>query len=256
MPEWPNVDIVLITYDRFNEILDTIEALVKNLDYPTEKLRWLIADDATPGDYLARLANTETFWHLKDHEFVPTPDGNRGWGGNVNRALRYSTAPYIFQIEDDYILKKPLNLKAAVAAMQVTPHMGMMRFRGTAGDHLVYHQMEARIGDWLPDYQEGVGLQGRLSYFLIDSGSPGLYIYSHGAHLKRNMFHKHYGAYPEGLKLGHTEESYAHMVKDMMKANPYSPVICIQPEWIAMHFDHIGKSRQLTDLDIERKVLS
>jgi len=41
------------------------------------------------------------------------------------------------------------------------------------------------------------------------------------------------------------------MVKDMMRSNPFAPVIAIQPEWIAMHFDHIGVTYQHTELDIE-----
>lgn len=253
--DWPRVDILIITYDRVDEILRTMEALHKRLDYPKDRLRYLIADDCTPGDYQARLAKSYIFSFI-NYEFIPHNNQNLGWGGNANRALRYSDAPYVLQIEDDYVLRKDLDLRAAVAAMEVTPHMGMLRFRGTAGDHLIYHQMEARIEEWLPDYQDGVGLPGRLSYFLIDSGSPGLYIYSHGLHLKRANFHNFYGMYPEGLKLGHTEESMAHTVKDKMKTEPYAPVICIQPEWIAMWLDHIGKTYQHTALDTEKAKIS
>lgn len=248
---WPSVDVVVLTYNRVDELIRTLEAIHKRVDYPKDKLHYVIADDCSPGDYQSRLAKSYIF-NFINYDFVPHKGVNVGWGACVNRALRFSQAPYVLFCEDDYILRKDLDLRAAVATMEVTPHMGMMRFRGTAGDHLIYHQMEARIGDWLPDYQDGVGLPGRLSYFLIDSGSPGLYIYSHGLHLKRANFHTFYGQYPEGLKLGHTEESYAHTVKDKMRENGYAPVICIQPEWVAMWLDHIGKSYQLTALDIER----
>lgn len=251
MVDWPDIDLVLITYNRPLEICKTIAALEDKLLYPREHLRYLIADDATPGDYQTRLSETKTFQRLYHVEFVPTIGGNLGWGGNVNRALAYSNAPYVFQIEDDYILKKYLDLQAAVACMLVKPEIGMMRFRGTAGDHMVFHQMEANIAPYMPDYQEGVGLPGKLTYLLFDSGSPGLYIYSHGAHLKRAFFHQFYGKYPVGLKLGHTEESYAHMVKDAMRSNAGAPVIAIQPEWIPMYFDHIGVSFQHTELDVE-----
>jgi len=251
-PDWPSIDIIVITYDRQADIQRTILTLSEAIDYPADKLRWLIADDATPGDYQARLSKTPLFKRLAC-EFVPTPEGNLGWGGNANRALAYSTAPYILQIEDDYLIRKPLNLRAAVAAMEVTPHMGMLRYRGIAGEHIVLHLMEANISQWLPDYQDGVGLPGRLSYCLLDSGSPGLYVYSHGLHLKRADFHEHYGKYPEGLKLGHTEESMAHQVKDLMRSNQFAPVICIQPEWCLMWLDHIGKSYQHTTLDIAHK---
>jgi hypothetical protein len=135
--------------------------------------------------------------------------------------------------------------------METKPDIGMVRYRGTAGDHLIYHQFEADIKEYYNDYQMGVGLPGKLSYLQLDSGSPSLYIYSHGAHLKHIRFHKHYGLYPEGLLLGQTEEAYAHTVKDLMKAAG-APAIVIFPEYIPMWFDHIGQSYQLTDHDKER----
>jgi len=254
MTDWPRVDIIVVTYDRIDEFSGTVKALTDKIDYPQAKLRILVADDFSPGDYLDRLWRRALRYPQEvgiKCETVPA-DQNVGWGANVNRALRYSDAPYILQIEDDYILRKDLDLCAAVACMEVVSHIGMLRFRGTAGDYLVYHQQEANISKWLPDYQDGVGLPGRLSYLLIDGGSPGLYLYSHGLHLKRANFHNFYGQYPEGLRLGHTEESYAHTVKDKMRANPYAPVLCIQPAWIPLWLDHIGKSYQLGPLDIER----
>jgi hypothetical protein len=63
------------------------------------------------------------------------------------------------------------------------------------------------------------------------------------------MFHSFYGYYPAGLKLGETEERYCHMVKNQMKAAG-APLIGIMPEWIPMHYDHIGKSYQLSEMDV------
>jgi glycosyltransferase involved in cell wall biosynthesis len=248
----PFVDLILITYDREREITRTIEALERNLIYPRDRLRYLIADDYSPGGYKERLKHNEVIRGLEHVEFVPAAS-NLGWGGNANRALSWSDAPFVFQIEDDYVLTKRLDLLAAVATMVIKPEIGMLRFRGVAGDHVILHLMEADISPIIPGYCEGVGLPGKLTYMLLDSGSPALYLYSHGAHLKRANFHAFYGYYPEGLKLGATEESYAHIVKDKMRSDPFSPVIAIQPDWIAMHFDHIGVSYQHSALDLERR---
>lgn len=248
---WPDVDLIVINYGRFNEIQATITALEDKLIYPREHLRYLIADDGTPGNHREMLADTRLFQRMYKWEFVPGKE-NLGWGGNANRALAYSTAPYIFQIEDDYVLTKMLDLQAAIATMEVKQEIGMMRFRGTAGDHMVFHQMEADITQFMPNYHEGLGLPGKVTYFLFDSGSPGLYLYSHGCHLKRKNFHDFYGKYPEGLKLGETEESYAHTVKDRMRSDRFAPVLAIQPAWIAMFFDHIGVTYQHTELDAKR----
>lgn len=250
MYTWPNVDLIVITYNRFDIILKTISALEEKLIYPREHLRYLIADDCTPGDYKQRLLETSVFKNLYNVEFVPA-DHNGGWGTNANRALAYSTAPYIFQTEDDKILHKTLDLQLGVAIMEAKQEIGLLRYRGIAGDHMVLHLFEANIDQHMKDYIEGTGLPAKVSYLLFDSGSPGLYIYSHGPHLKRKNFHEFYGKYPEGLRLGATEESYAHMVKDKMRHDPFVPVIAIQPDWIVNWFDDIGISFQHTELDVE-----
>ena len=252
--DWPRVDIVIITYDRVDELTRTMEALHKRLDYPKNKLRYLLADDATPGDYHSKLAKSYIF-NFINFEFVPDKGINGGWGMNANRALRYSDAPYVLQIEDDQVLTKNLDLCAAIACMEVKPEIVMMRFGGTAGTHCVLHQMEADISGRIPEYREGMGLFGKMTYFLLDSGSPTLWIYSNRPHLKRATFHPFYGYYPEGLKLGATEESFCHTVLDKMRGDPYAPVITTLPEWVAQHFDHIGKSYQLGPLDTEKGII-
>jgi glycosyltransferase involved in cell wall biosynthesis len=249
MASLPAIDIVVITYDRVAEISKTITAIEKYLIYPRDKVRYLIADDATPGDYHQRLDALPIFKHIR-HEYVPA-ERNLGWGGNANRALRYSSAEFVYFTEDDYVLRRPLDLRAGVATMMVKPEIGMLRYRGTAGSHVIYHGMEADIKAFSDEFffQSGVGLEGRIDYLLLDSGSPTLWLYSNGPHLRRKSFVDHYGYYPEGLKLGATEESYAHTVKDAMRDNPYAPVLAILPEWIPLWYDHIGKSFQLTEKD-------
>lgn len=254
MTDWPNVDVVIITYDRFHEILKTIEALEDYLTYPREHLRYLIADDATPGNYRQKLSITQTFRKLDNYQFVPDQTQNLGWGGNANRALRYSDAPYVFFLEDDRVLVHDLDLQAGIACMQVKPEIGMIRYGGTSGTHMIYHQMEADISPYLPQYREGMGLFGKMTYFLLDSGAPDLWIYSNTPHLKRRNFHDpmFYGPYPEGQKLGATEEQMAHLVIDKMRSNPFAPVIATLPDWVQPHFDHIGQSYQHSELDKER----
>lgn len=247
----PRITFILITYKRSKELRRTLDALMRHIVYPRELLRWVIADDCSGDGYTDDLRNVSRYESL-NLEFSVTPK-NSGWGVNANTALGYVARNHpdtelVFQIEDDYVLTKALDLRAGAALMSVKPEIGMLRYRGTAGTHLVFHQLEADINAYLPDYQEGVGLSGKLTYCLIDGNSPSLYIYSHGAQLKRLSFHSFYGAYPEGQKLGTTEERTAHIVKDGMKL-PNAPCIAILPEWIALHFNHIGESRQHTEMD-------
>jgi glycosyltransferase involved in cell wall biosynthesis len=244
--EFPLVDIIVITYNRYEEIQRTVQALTDLLTYPN--LRWLIADDGTPGKYVDRLKRLRLFKD-KDAEFIPA-DQNVGWGANVNRALAYSTAPFQFQIEDDYVLTQPLDLRVGVALLIEKPHLGLLRYGGTAGEHMILHQFEAEISASLPGWREHMGLPGKLTYLQLDGHCPTAYLYSHRPHLKHRRFHAFYGLYDEGRKLGDTEEAYAVRVKSMMQADPtHAPGIVVLPEWIPQTFDHIGKSYQHGEFD-------
>lgn len=244
---FPPVTVLICTYNRPAEIQRTVEALADNLGYPN--LKWLICDDCSPDGYVASLKRLKLFREL-DVEIVST-EHNSGWGYNVNHGLVNCQTDYVFFIEDDYLLMRPLDLRLGVALLEEKPHIGMVRYRGTAGDTPVFHQFECDVTKYLPDWREAVSpIGGKLTYLQFNGGSPTAYIYSHGAHLKHRRFHAFYGLYPEGRKLGHTEESFALNVKTMMNEQPdKAPGVVILPEWIPMWFDHVGISYQHTELD-------
>lgn len=253
--QFPDVAILIITYNRPDEIRMTINALLENIVYPADKLHYVISDDSTGGRYLADLKRNHAY---KGMTFISTPQ-RAGWGKHVNWAMthiytQYPDVQYIFQIEDDYVLTRELDMRVGVALLETMPNVGMLRYRGTAGMHAVLHQFEADIHDYLPDYDESAGLiQGKVCYLQLDSGGHGLWIYSNGPHLKRlrgaNSFHDFYGGYPETLKLGQTEEWYAHVVKDKMKL-PEAPAIAILPSFVTMQFQHIGDTWKDSEQDI------
>lgn len=242
---WPDVTLQICTYNRPEEIARTVLALREGLVY-SGRLHWLVCDDASPGKYLDKLKRSAAFKGL-DATFV-TIGQNSGWAKNVNNGLRQIKSDYIFFLEDDYVVTGHLDLDAGLALLLTKPHIGMLRYRGTAGDHLVLHQMEADVSAYLPDYREGTGVAGKLTYCLLDSGSPTVWLYSNGPHLKHARFHDFYGFYPEGLRLGETEEKFAHTVKDGMK-KAGAPALAITPGWIPMKWEHIGRSFQHTELD-------
>lgn len=246
----PDISIVLCTYSRYESIKRVVSSLQKYIVYPRDRLHLVVADDCSPDDYVTRLKRLKIFQpdpkNWASVSWCVTSE-NSGWGHNVNSALYTVKTEYTFFIEDDYELKKTLDLQVGVSLLMNLPHVGMLRYRGTAGTHLVYHQFEANISQQQPRYRQGQGalVGGKITYLQVDGNSPSLYIYSNGPHLKRNNFHKYYGMYPEGLALGTTEQAYAHTIKDLMRADPdNAPGIAILPEWVAMHFDHVGESHQ------------
>lgn len=247
MVDWPEITVVIITFEREKELTETIERHADNLRYPFEKLSWLICDDCSPSHFAKRLAKRSAFKRLNIQ--VVETEQNGGWGKNTNWGLSHVKTPYVFQVEDDKRLYKPLDLCVGVALMEVHPDIGYLRYRGTAGDHTIFHQFEADISPFCPDYQDGsCGLPGHLTYLQLDSGSPTLWLYTHGPHLKHSRFHQFYGQYPEGLKLGPTEESYCHTVKNGMK-QPGAPALVILPDWVTPHYEDFGQSFQGSEWD-------
>lgn len=250
----PEVTVQICTYNRPVELVKTIAALAEYLIYPPDRLNLLICDDHTP-DYLSKIAqylpdfhpiNPYGWWPLADH-ILSTPI-NSGWAANVNHGLGQITSPFIFFLEDDRVLTEPLDLVNGVTLLMTAPNVGMVRYGGTAGNNFIYSQREADVSELMPDYRDGLGLPGRMSYLQIEDYSEALWIYSNQPHLKARRFHGYYGLYPEGRKLGETEEAFAHIVKDVIWQDT-APKIAVLPEWVVVKFDHIGQSYQHTEFD-------
>ncbi len=229
MSDWPVVAVCIITYDRLREIKMTISALCSHLHYVGE-IKWHLADDSTPGNYLGTIRN-----EFPTLNFTYTKTDRKGWGTNVNTALGYlDKYPYVFLIEDDYVCQRDLDLTAGVALMEANDKIGAVRYDGIAAHSLTLHleEVETRIG--------------RFSYLRIDKDSPHLNVYSNRPHLRHRRFHECYGFYPEGKTLGVTETEFAHRVKD----KKHCCDVAVLWDGIPTAFDHVGASRQGSELDV------
>ncbi len=257
MANWPEVTIVVCTYDRPKEIRATLRSLFQHIQYPADKITWHIADDGTPGDYISGVLR----WALMDEstyalaQYSATVTDRKGWGANVNKALKDVTTDYVYFTEDDYVLNRTLRLDAYVAMMEQAPTVGMVRF-GIAGHSLTCHLNEIDISNWLPDYLEGssnLGYsgKGKINTWVIDkrfsTGPFSFYRYSNRPHLKHRRFHEAYGLYPEGLTLAQTE----HRMNNQFYDGPDSPYIVCPADWTTWHYEHIGVSRQGSELERE-----
>jgi glycosyltransferase involved in cell wall biosynthesis len=243
--DFPTVSIVIITYDRPIEIRKTIDALHKHIKYPKDKLLWHIADDNSPGDYLFDIRQD-----FRQIHFSYTVTDRKGWGANVNKALMFCWAksPLVFQVEDDYVSMRDIDLERGVALLtskkdrhrpneaQIRKPIGLLRYDGIEAHWLRLQLREAETDI------------GPVHYMHILHNSPFLNIYSNRPHLKHRRFHDEYGAYDVGLGLAETESGFAHRVK----ASIGKPWITILDDGIKKTFDHIGHSRQGTELDNQK----
>jgi len=238
----PKVCVMIITYDRPKEIRQTISALEKYLVYPKDLLHWHIADDNSPDYYVKKIK--DDFKHLR---FTATVTDRKGWGANVNKGIVHchGTSDYIFVIEDDYVAQKEVNLIKGVCLIgseKDTPipeggsprePIGMVRYDGLAAHNLLLELREAKTQI------------GNLAYFNILKQSIHLNCYSNRPHLRHRRFLSDYGEYKVGLSLGATETAMAMRFKHT-KGGSW---ITALSDGVPKGFDHIGKSRQGTNLD-------
>jgi len=225
---WPDVAVMIVTYDRPGEIRRVIVALTKYLQY-SGKFVWYLADDGSPGNYVLEVQRD-----FPKLNFRASITKRLGWGANVNKCMQKIAEKHIFLCEDDYVTLYPLDINKGIALLDSkTANIGLVRYDGLAGHrlNLAIEEVDTRLGV--------------LQYLEILKNSRGLNVYSNRPHLKHLKFHRAYSNYPMNKSLGRTEESFAHRVKDVLTG----PKLVILENGIIRAFDHIGHSRQDTELD-------
>lgn len=246
--EWPEVTIHLATYSRPVEVRRVLKALHERLIYP--RLKVLLSDDGTPGDYVQAII--DDCKHLfPDIGGVTLPE-NGGWAKQVNNGLNHIESDFIFFIEDDYELKRMIDLRVGVALMLALPKYGMVRYGGILGHCLTLDIAEANLKDIWPEYYQSFTLgHHKLGFLMVRPPlqdqelqkqyhiSTEAYIYSNMPHLKHRRWHDYYGQYPEGLKQGQTEETYAGMVRARL-SEPDAPQIAVLADHIVHPFEIIS----------------
>jgi glycosyltransferase involved in cell wall biosynthesis len=215
--------VLIVTWNRPKLIRRTLDALQTHLRF-SGTLNWRLADDGSEPGYVDALLS-----EYKDLDLKATVSKRRGWGGNVNRALHDCLHPCVFLCEDDYVARRDLDLDSGVALLNEIEELGMVRYDGLDG-----HCLSVQI-------HESALSVGRRGFLVLDpKRSKDAYSYSNRPHLAHLRFHAHYGPYPEGKKLGETEDLYAWRVLE----DPSGPKIACLYDGLERAFDHEGKSWQ------------
>lgn len=227
MDTWPGISVVLPTYNRLQIVTDTVAALHQLLIYPGDISYWLGVDN-----------DNETARQVRDHILsttgiaVNTLDGPRrkrgkgSLGANLNLLLKTCTDNIIMQMDDDHLLLRSIDLKPHVEKLVTDESCGWIRLMGV-GFHRYCGCLDGR-------------------YWRIAWDSPELYIPSNRPHLKHRRFHLYFGMYPEGLKLGETEERFCHICKDKALSTKGGPAVLVPLDVpTESSWDHIGRSFQL-----------
>lgn len=134
MIDLPRLAIVLVTYKRTREALETIRSTCRNLDYPRELMGWYVADDGSPDEHHeALLKELELFFMpvIGDHNnrFREDRSYNCGTGWNKALGLAHQFSDFVLFLEDDWVLEERLDIKPYVKLLAENARVGIVTFR-------------------------------------------------------------------------------------------------------------------------------
>lgn len=203
--DYPEITVLIATYERWELLEGCIKLLDKNLAY-AGKVRYTFADD---GDVQATSNQIALHYpNLGEWEII---GGERlGLGGNVNRALKAIKTDIVLQLQDDYFLRKPLDLTPHVEKLLADDSAGWIRLRLLNGQRFTA-SIEDRF--W------------RVNWFSEEG-----YICSDQPHIKHMRFHNAFGYYPEGLRVADTENEWCWRVREEAQKNG-GPSVLIPTWW-------------------------
>jgi glycosyltransferase involved in cell wall biosynthesis len=216
--EWPSIAVLIPTFDRAKIVVECVAALQTNLSY-RGSINYYVGVDGED-DTTAQLNSS----------FGPSVtvlSGPRaGLGGNLNQLIANATEPLMMQMDDDHILRAPLELCPHVNELMENDDAGWIRLMG------------------IEDHSYTANLRGR--YWYLSWTSEELYIPSNRPHLKHRRWLDFFPPYVEGVSLYQTEVKYCAQCKDKAKQLHYKvPQVLVPLNSLSeTGWDHVGESWQ------------
>lgn len=230
MDDWPGVSVLIPTYNRLMIVADTVALLAQMIEYPGQVTYWLGVDndEETPRHVAAFIMkHCGVNVNALDGPRRTNPKARGYLGANLNMLLKASRRDnLLLQMDDDHHIQRRLDLRPHVEVLMNDQYAGWIRLMGV-GFHRYCGCLDGR-------------------YWRVDWDSPEVYIPSNRPHLKHRRFHDFFGGYPEGLKLGETEESFCHMCHDKARDHKaVAPQVLVPLDVLTeSSWDHVGHSFQ------------
>jgi GT2 family glycosyltransferase len=193
LTKWPDVAVLIPTYNRAQIVRETVELLRLNLRYSGD-VHIYVGVDGT--DHTSLL--------LEDMGCFVLPNPAGGIGANLNRLIRAAQsdrAEYFIGMDDDHHLIAPLCLDRHVRKLRDDLSAGWI--------HLL---MEAK-GDEHYDRYRFTGTLDGDHYWRIHWDSVEHFIMSFRPHVFHQRWLDSFGYLPERLRTGETEYTYAKHAK-------------------------------------------
>lgn len=194
MSDLPPLAIVMVTYKRTREALETVNSTCKNLIYPKELRRWYVGDDGSPKEHIDSIlgaldANGEMMmgWHserIRKPGQESTYFAGLGWNRALGIGHQYSE--FVLWLEDDWRLETPLDIAPYIKVLMEHEEVGIVTFRILSVGADVHT----------------VGYDGRHYLKYLRSTQ---YAYSGNPLLRHGRFARHYGWFDEERNPGDIE---------------------------------------------------
>lgn len=199
--DWPDVAILIPTFNRAQTVKRTVDLLFAHLRYDGNITAFVGCDgtDNTPDQLCCPYMGLEGH---RDIVVLDQPSG--GIGRNLNRLIKQAQSQgfkYFISLDDDHHLVRPLELDRHVAKLRDDP--------SAAWIHLL---MEAKHDEHFDSYKFTATLD-QHHYWRVHWNSAEHFIMSFRPHLFHQRFLDVFGYLPEGLRTGQTEWEYAAQVK-------------------------------------------
>ena len=224
--------VCIFTHNRTKVACATVDALINHLKCSGRDLRWILCDDLSNhghvGTLLAEFRNRgiEPSVHRND-------SARHGLGASMNRGLddAFSTSPLCFRIEDDWLLKRDLDVSGWVEAMERLPIASV------------------RLGMMFRTPQELLPMDVAAGLWRLRSTARRIYDFNNQVAIVARSFHEKAGGYPENVDPQKAELYMAKKYMEISSRGAHPPFVC-WPKGMATNvhyhdtlpFDHCGES--------------
>ena len=130
----PPIAICLLTYKRTQEALRTVVSTCEHLKYPSELIRWYVADDGSDFYHHAAVLSAlqeQGMQLIGEHNDRFRKDGTyycgKGWNKGLGICHQYSD--FVLWLEDDWVMEADLDLSRYVRLLEERPDVGIVTFR-------------------------------------------------------------------------------------------------------------------------------
>ena len=246
--------VCIFTHNRTSCALSVVDALLANLRCDGRRIRYILCDDRSEPGHVEAIV--DRFEKAGESPVVyRNTDGRTGLGASMNKGLEdaFQDSHECLRLEDDWLLKRPLDLGAWAKCMDRLS-IGSIRLG-----------MMFRRPYELRPYEEGL--------LKVKSDRSRTFTFNNQVALVSDQIYSLTGPYLENVEPKVVERTMAERFNEITHKCELSPFVCWPAGWETMSyygermaFDHIGEStighryripdryRKLNDPELDRRV--